>query len=217
MKNIKNTKNIKNIKSLKRKINIKIKYMNKQLDRSYNYFINTSAALPNYIIRNLKNLPNNKGYRWRDICFFGELPDENNNKTTIYEKKNNKLYIHLYNDGKYNVIEKNIEDKIDNKKLDEQLNKKLNKQSNEKSNRQPNEQSNKQSNKKLNRKSNEQSNKKLNEQSNKKLNEQSNKKSNEQSNKKSNEQLNKPSNNTTKNLNKNKFNKKNKLLKVKNK
>ena len=67
--------------------------INKQIERSYQYYINASNTIPGYMLRNLKNMPNNKGYKWRDICFFGELPDENNNKTTIFEKQVNKLLI----------------------------------------------------------------------------------------------------------------------------
>ena len=41
--------------------------------------------------KNLESMPNNKGYIWKDVIFYGALPDENNGHTIIFEKGLDKL------------------------------------------------------------------------------------------------------------------------------
>tara|TARA_Y100000389_G_scaffold122516_1_gene119829 strand:+ start:9668 stop:10519 length:852 start_codon:yes stop_codon:yes gene_type:complete len=48
------------------------RYTAKQIDYHYKYFIRNSNKVPSYVLRNLKNMPNNKGYIWRGIWFYGE-------------------------------------------------------------------------------------------------------------------------------------------------
>ena len=48
------------------------KYNQKQIDYHYKYFIRNSNKVPSYVLRNLKNMPNNKGYIWRGIWYYGE-------------------------------------------------------------------------------------------------------------------------------------------------
>ena len=50
----------------------KIRDMNNQYER----FLNVVDTLPDHISRNLPSMPNNKGYRWRGVVFFGHLPEE---------------------------------------------------------------------------------------------------------------------------------------------
>jgi len=51
--------------------------------------------------RNLKEMPNNKGYSWRGITFYGECPEERGEPTIVFEKKHENLIIHQYNKGIY--------------------------------------------------------------------------------------------------------------------
>ena len=104
---------------------------NKYYEKSYNYFVNISKDLPFYIQKNLKKMPNNKGYKWRDVCFFGELPDENNNKTIIYEKKYDKTLIHIYHNKKHTIIEKSNDKKNEvEKNIEKKTEKKTDKKKN---------------------------------------------------------------------------------------
>ena len=42
----------------------------------YKYFNSVIDTLPSYMARNLAEMPNNKGYIWRGVHFYGELPEE---------------------------------------------------------------------------------------------------------------------------------------------
>ena len=46
------------------------------LNNHYKKFISINNTLPEYIYQNLKKWPNNKGYIWKDISYYGERPSE---------------------------------------------------------------------------------------------------------------------------------------------
>lgn len=76
-------------------------YQNRRNDFSTNYiqretdkFFKNASTVPDYILDNLKDMPNNKGYMWRGITFYGKNPAESND-TVIFEKcKGGLLKIH---------------------------------------------------------------------------------------------------------------------------
>ena len=70
-------------------------YLKKDVNREYNRFLEVVDTLPDYISKNLRSMPNNKGYRFRNIIFFGELPPENG-PTVVFDKKSNGMYITEY-------------------------------------------------------------------------------------------------------------------------
>ena len=59
----------------------------KQNERDINYelryFYKVTDSIPDYIEKNLSEMPNNKGYIWRGMFIYGHLPPENNNIITI--------------------------------------------------------------------------------------------------------------------------------------
>ena len=57
-----------------RQASSKDRYNQKQYDYHYKYFVRQSAKVPNFVLDNLKRMPNNKGYIWRKIWFYGALP-----------------------------------------------------------------------------------------------------------------------------------------------
>jgi len=57
-----------------RKASSKDRYNQKQYDYHYRYFVKNSAKVPKFVTDNLKKMPNNKGYIWRGIWFYGALP-----------------------------------------------------------------------------------------------------------------------------------------------
>lgn len=57
-----------------RQASSKDRYMKKQYDYHYRYFMKNSEKVPQFILTNLKTMPNNKGYIWRNIWFYGALP-----------------------------------------------------------------------------------------------------------------------------------------------
>ena len=77
-----------------RKIDIENKYFQKNMDKEYKRFIKKCNSIPNYMTKNLKDMPSNKGYIWKGIQFYGEKPAENKKSTVLFEKNNKKLHIH---------------------------------------------------------------------------------------------------------------------------
>ena len=57
-----------------RQASSKDRYNKKQYDYHYKYFVRQSAKVPSFVLDNLKRMPNNKGYIWRNIWFYGALP-----------------------------------------------------------------------------------------------------------------------------------------------
>ncbi len=46
------------------------------LNNHYKKFTSINNTIPEYIYQNLKKWPNNKGYIWKDISYYGEKPSE---------------------------------------------------------------------------------------------------------------------------------------------
>lgn len=79
-----------------------------QQRKAYNFFVRVSEELPAYMERNLKEMPNNKGYIFKGIYFYGLLPSEGSNKITMFENKSRDvLLIHEWTPTHYTVFEKN--------------------------------------------------------------------------------------------------------------
>ena len=67
----------------------------RNLDREYNKFLDISETLPDYIGKNLKTMPNNKGYKFRGITFYGEMAPENG-PIVVFERKPDGMFITEY-------------------------------------------------------------------------------------------------------------------------
>lgn len=69
-------------------------YKNSQrdIDRSYRWFQKTCNRFPANLDKKLDNMPNNMGYIWKGIHFYGKLPEEDPNTLIMFEKKDNFLY-----------------------------------------------------------------------------------------------------------------------------
>lgn len=78
---------------LERKLNYSQKQLNYEMKKEAERF--ATFEIPDYITENLKGMPNNKGYIWKGMWCFGELPPENDNSICImFEKKRDVMYIH---------------------------------------------------------------------------------------------------------------------------
>lgn len=80
----------------------------------YNRFLSFEEDLPDYLREKLKNMPNNKGYSFKNCWFFGELPiDKRNDYTCIFDRQKNGLQVvHVNSPDCYRIIET---PKFDNK------------------------------------------------------------------------------------------------------
>ena len=66
-----------------------------EMQRAYERFISINHEIPNYMLENLKTMPNNKGYLWKGIYCFGRLPANRNEPRVIFEKqRGDVMYIH---------------------------------------------------------------------------------------------------------------------------
>lgn len=83
---------------------MKIKREQRYEDKNKNYyqkhFFKVVDSIPEYLIKKLNNMPNNKGYIFRDVYLYGKLPCDNTNTTTLFETKNKVKYIHEWNRNK---------------------------------------------------------------------------------------------------------------------
>ena len=77
-------------------------HIKKETDRFFKAF----DSIPPFILDNLKNMPSNKGYIWRGVYCYGELPSESKN-TIMFEKcRNGLMKIHECINDKIYVYEK---------------------------------------------------------------------------------------------------------------
>ena len=74
----------------------------KYIENDYKKFCRISNRVPSYIVRNLKDMPCNKGYiitdrNNNDIFCFGELPVEKNKPLTMFKKiKDDDIFYERY-------------------------------------------------------------------------------------------------------------------------
>lgn len=82
--------------------------LQKDIDYNYRHFNRAEESLPDYIRKNIKELPNNKGYKWKGVSFYGERPEERGNKPIIlFEKYGNQpLIIHEWSQTHYTRYKK---------------------------------------------------------------------------------------------------------------
>jgi hypothetical protein len=67
------------------------------IDREYRYFLKAIDRLPDYIQKNLKSMPNNKGYIFMDVVHLGCLPREPGEHEIYFEKlRDGSLKIYEY-------------------------------------------------------------------------------------------------------------------------
>ena len=81
----------------------------KERDVNYaqKYYDKIVDSLPAYMKSNLAEMPNNKGYIWRGVYFYGYLPEQSSDLRVIFEKqRGGLLIIHEYTDREYRRYEK---------------------------------------------------------------------------------------------------------------
>lgn len=78
-----------------RDVNYACKYYNKVVD-----------TLPSYMKSNLAEMPNNKGYIWRGVHFYGNLPEQTGPRVMFEKQRGGILVIHEYTDIEYRKYEK---------------------------------------------------------------------------------------------------------------
>ena len=73
-----------------------------------NYLYKSISCMPPYMEKNLKKMPNNKGYIHYGTHFYGLRPPEHDKNVIImFEKKGTVLRIHKFYPDKIEISEKN--------------------------------------------------------------------------------------------------------------
>jgi len=68
----------------------------------YKVFLKNSSTIPDRLTKKLLNLPNNKGYIWRGVSFYGHKPAERNKPVIMFEETRDRtLIIHEYHPKEY--------------------------------------------------------------------------------------------------------------------
>jgi hypothetical protein len=70
------------------------RYQERSSKRGYDYVLRVHQSLPQYIRANLANMPNNKGYIWRGIHYYGLKDPEKDQHLVMFENKKGELHIH---------------------------------------------------------------------------------------------------------------------------
>jgi len=81
------------------------------LNNAYKNYLKTVDSIPRYISNNLKQMPNNKGYIWKNIYLYGELDSIEGEPRVLFEKKyGGELLIHEWTATTYTIYEKKNKD-----------------------------------------------------------------------------------------------------------
>jgi len=76
------------------------RYAERSSIRGYDYVIRVQKTLPQHIRANLANMPNNKGYIWRGIHYYGHQEPEKKSNHIMFENKKGEIHIHEWSPGK---------------------------------------------------------------------------------------------------------------------
>jgi hypothetical protein len=88
------------------------KYDSKSVDYALQHFYKSCDSIPDYMIKSLANMPNNKGFIWKGIYCYGELPLEKNKPTIITENiRNGVKKIYEITDKEITIYEKKGQNK----------------------------------------------------------------------------------------------------------
>ncbi len=90
-----------------RKQDRKNRYQKKNIDRSYRHFLKACNSIPPYMRRNLAEMPNNKGYCWKSVACYGDLPAEIGQPQVLFDRrKGNIMIIHEWTHDEYRIYQK---------------------------------------------------------------------------------------------------------------
>jgi hypothetical protein len=83
-----------------------VQYNNREIEKSWQYFVKSKDSIPDYILKKLKSMPNNKGYIWKNIYCFGERPASIHEPIILFETQKDILVIHETTNSEYKIWHK---------------------------------------------------------------------------------------------------------------
>lgn len=78
----------------------------KQLEREYDKYLYNVSSLPKKKQENLKEMPGNKGYIWKNIIFYGKKPPEKKKPEILYEICRGYMLIHETDENTRKIYKK---------------------------------------------------------------------------------------------------------------
>jgi len=79
----------------------------REIEKNWQYFVKTRETIPPYMLKKLKNMPNNKGYIWKSIYCYGERPANVGEPVILFEtQKDGVLVIHETTEKEYKIWHK---------------------------------------------------------------------------------------------------------------
>ena len=87
------------------------KNINREISRSYYHFGKACSTIPDYMLRNLSDMPANKGYYWKNVACFGTRARQSNTITIFDKRKGGLLVIHEWTPKIYTVYHKKGRDR----------------------------------------------------------------------------------------------------------
>ena len=92
------------------------RYQDRGVKSSYRFYCKVADQFPDYLKKNLSNMPCNKGYFWKGVAFYGYKKQEKNKPTVLFERKRDgSMIIHEWTPTHYNQFKK--KDKKSRKEL----------------------------------------------------------------------------------------------------
>ena len=82
------------------------RYQTRSIKRTYGYFVKICNSIPDHIKKNLSEMPNNKGYIWKNVACYGELPAEQGPTVLFDRKRGGTMVIHEWTDDKHTIYHK---------------------------------------------------------------------------------------------------------------
>ena len=84
----------------------------KSMEKETNKFFYFCDSIPDYIRRNLDEMPGNKGYIWKGVWCFGKLPEERGKPIIMFEKcRDGIMKIYEIDDRERRIFEKRGKDR----------------------------------------------------------------------------------------------------------
>ena len=106
LKSTEESKTLTNFFGKERALNKVNREITRDKRRLYNIICKSMTNFPDYIKQNLKDMPNNKGYIWRNVYYWGEKDYDPTKPCILFEKTKYKLYIHEITDTQHILFEK---------------------------------------------------------------------------------------------------------------
>lgn len=88
----------------------------RRIDYNFEYrkYVDMCSRIPSHLLNKVRNMPNNKGFIWNGIYLFGHLPPTRERALILFERRNNRMYIHEIREGSHKITEQEFNNNNNN-------------------------------------------------------------------------------------------------------